>query len=126
MPKFIVNKLVRDKIIDQIYEFKGNSATVRELSKEEYIEALKAKLHEEAKEVAETSNDEMVSELADIEEILQALLVELHIPQSEFTDLKDRKLQANGGYKKRIFLEKVSLSEVSPWIEKYRQQFTEE
>ena len=61
MPKFILNKLVRDKLI-ATYEKLGQKATYKTLSKPEHFEALKQKVTEEIKEVSAEARKETDSE----------------------------------------------------------------
>ena len=63
--KYIYNKLVRDKIPENIDKIEGRKATWRRMNDEEYIKELNKKLVEEANEFIEENDPE---ELADIME----------------------------------------------------------
>lgn len=66
----IYNKLVRDKI-PEIMISNGAKPVVRELSDEEYSVELNKKLQEEVTEYLESEN---IEELADIQEVILAIL----------------------------------------------------
>ena len=74
MRKFKINRLVRDRIIPNIIA-EGNKANFRILSNDEYISELKKKIHEEAEELVNTNDDEIPSELADVQEAIDNLIV---------------------------------------------------
>ena len=67
------NKLVRDRI-PEIIQKDGRQCEVRVASREEYTQLLKAKLIEEAQEVAAASDDEIIKELADLYEVIGSLI----------------------------------------------------
>ena len=69
--KITYNKLVRDKIPDIINAQKGTSCETRILDDSEYLQHLNTKLQEELTEYLESGN---VEELADLEEVLRAVL----------------------------------------------------
>jgi predicted house-cleaning noncanonical NTP pyrophosphatase (MazG superfamily) len=76
------NKLVRDRIPEMI-EADGHHAVTRILDRRSYRAALLAKLGEEAREAQGASADELPSELADVWEVLQALLSTLPMTWQE-------------------------------------------
>jgi predicted house-cleaning noncanonical NTP pyrophosphatase (MazG superfamily) len=96
-------KLVRD-LIPQLIEADGNDAVTRVLEQEEYFQALKDKLMEVVEEYMESEDPE---ELADILEIIRALL-EMHvITYDELEIIRHQKLEENGGFSQRIYLDEV-------------------
>lgn len=66
------NKLIRDNIPEIIKE-SGKECDVSILNDEEYILKLKEKIVEEAHEVVSAREDEIISELADVLEIIEAI-----------------------------------------------------
>ena len=68
------NKLVRDRI-PAIIAADGRQCGTEIMSDDEYRQALLAKLVEEVQEVAAADRDEMVKEIADLYEVIDALLV---------------------------------------------------
>ena len=99
----VYKKLVRDKI-PEIIMAKGNSAVTRILSDEEFSESLKRKLCEE---VNEYLADGTVDELADIYELLLALVENTGISFESFDKLRKKKALEKGVFSQRIFLDSV-------------------
>tara|TARA_R110002124_G_scaffold66277_1_gene180704 strand:- start:551 stop:862 length:312 start_codon:yes stop_codon:yes gene_type:complete len=96
------NKLVRDRIPEIIKE-KGKSCKFRIADTQEYRQKLMEKLQEETSEFIETP---CVEELADIQEVIDALLVEY-----KWTGLKATtqfKKITRGSFRDKIILEEVS------------------
>lgn len=97
----IFNKLVRDKI-PEIIKANGEIPTVRILDDEEYVQELNKKLKEEVNEYLTDGN---VEELADIEEVLRALLELKGVSYDNFDKMREEKCEKRGAFKERIFLE---------------------
>ena len=97
------NKLVRDKI-PQIIKDSGKECICETLSDEEYIRMLNEKLVEEAKEYIKTGD---IEELADMGEVMHAILDYKNTSLEEFQKIRMEKLQARGGFKDRILLKEV-------------------
>lgn len=95
------NKLVRDKIPD-IIKSNGQIPTIHYLSKEEYKKELDKKLQEE---VAEYLKEDTIEELADICEVIEAILEYENVELKHFEAIKNKKKEYNGGFSQRIFLE---------------------
>ena len=100
-------KLVRDRI-PEIIEQTGNSATCRELSADEFRLALRAKALEEAQELFDATDDALLSELADLEEVVDAILTMYDHSREELEAARARKNEERGAFKRRLFLESVS------------------
>ena len=95
------NKLVRDKI-PEIMISKNCKPVTRILNDEEYIRELNKKLLEEVNEYL-TDND--VLELADIMEVVLAILNHKGVDFEEFEKLRLDKVIKRGAFKEKIFLE---------------------
>ena len=85
--KKMYNKLIRDRIPEIIYA-DGKQAQIEIMSESEYRNALLEKLVEEAQEAAKAQDDELVLELADIYEVIDAILVTWNISKNEVTALQ--------------------------------------
>ena len=94
-------KLVRDKIPEIIIQ-SGGSPEIRFADNEEFWQKLKKKLTEETNEFIESENEE---ELADIYEVLDAIINFKRFDKSEINEIKNKKLKERGGFVKRIILE---------------------
>lgn len=101
----IYNKLVRDKIPEIIAGDNGKTCVIRIMEDDEYLKALNAKMQEELKEYLESSD---VEELADLEEVLRAILDVKKVSYDEFEKIRKAKVNKRGAFKKKIFLESVS------------------
>jgi predicted house-cleaning noncanonical NTP pyrophosphatase (MazG superfamily) len=97
------NKLVRDRIPDIIRQT-GNHCEVVRMSPEEFRKALREKLLEEAREAATASPENLVSELADLQEVIDALLVLHGIEREAVIEEQKRKRTERGGFDQRLRL----------------------
>ena len=105
--EIIYNKLIRDRI-PEITAASGWKSQTRVLKAEEFIIALKNKILEEAKELNEGTDDEnLIEELADIQEIIDAILIEKKIKIVEFGKIQKEKRLKRGGFKEKLFLIKT-------------------
>ncbi|MDH5442578.1 MAG: nucleoside triphosphate pyrophosphohydrolase [Candidatus Nomurabacteria bacterium] len=104
MEKTFYNKLVRDGIPDKLRK-KGVSHETHIASEEEYIDKLKDKLTEEAKEAVEASKEELVGELADVIEVIHALAKLSNITIDDIEPARIKKLQERGGFNGKIILD---------------------
>lgn len=102
----IYNKLVRDKIPEIIEENEGVAPKTRILNNEEYLKELNKKLQEELKEYLERGE---IEELADLEEVLLAILDAKQVSYHDFQQLRLKKVEKRGSFKERIFLESVEM-----------------
>jgi len=100
----IYNKLVRDKIPNIIEENEGVKPKTRILNTSEYLQELNIELKEELNEYLESGD---VEELADLEEVLRAILDAKSISYEEFENIRNKKVEKRGAFKERIFLETV-------------------
>lgn len=99
----IYNKLVRDKI-PQIIEQSEKKAIIEEVSGKEYLELLNAKLAEELKEYLES---ESIEELADLVEVVCAILEHKDVSLEEFEVIRKQKVQERGAFKDKSLLKEV-------------------
>ena len=100
----IYNKLVRDKIPEIIKSNGAKSINTKILDDKAYLMALNTKLEEELKEYLESGS---VEELADIEEVLRAILDAKQTSYQDFESIRLSKSNKRGAFKNRIFLESV-------------------
>ena len=108
----VYNKLVRDKI-PKIIEMSGKTCTVETLTDEKYIAMLDAKLNEE---LAEYQESKSLEELADLLEVMGAVVKARGYTWDELTRIRKRKHEERGGFEKKILLKEV-FEDVSTQIE---------
>jgi predicted house-cleaning noncanonical NTP pyrophosphatase (MazG superfamily) len=99
----IYDKLIRDRI-PEIIEAKGSKPVTEVLDNERYKEYLDNKLIEELREYQESDN---VEELADLVEVVYALLDYKGIAREQFEKVRIAKAEERGMFKKRLLLKEV-------------------
>lgn len=105
--EIVYNKLVRDNIPDIIKSNNGEPF-YRVLNDEEYWEYLLKKDTEELEEVkAAISREEIKKELADKLELITAMAEFNGFCLYDILEEANRKKEKNGGFNKRLLLEKV-------------------
>ena len=103
----IYNKLVRDKI-PRIIENNGENAIIKILDDCEYKIELERKLYEEYEEVINSkTKEDRIEELADMIEVIKALLKLENSTIEECMEIALTKSEARGAFNKKIYLEKV-------------------
>ncbi len=98
-----MSKLVRDKI-PEIIQNENRDCETRVVSGKEYYLRLKDKLDEEVDEFLE---DDSIEELADIYEVLEAI-VKLKCSFNELEKVKEKKKEERGGFEKGVILERIN------------------
>ena len=96
-------KLVRDKI-PEIIRKNGRNPVTHVASKAEYSKLLKEKLKEEVLEFIKEDNEE---ELADILEVIEALIADKKFKMGKLLLIKNNKRKVNGGFRDKIILDKI-------------------
>jgi predicted house-cleaning noncanonical NTP pyrophosphatase (MazG superfamily) len=97
------DKLVRDRI-PEIIRQDGRQCGVEVLPEDEYIQALKDKLVEEAQEAAAAGSDDLVKELADLYEVVDALIGACGIDLQVVLAKQEERRQSRGGFDQRFRL----------------------
>lgn len=97
------NKLVRDKI-PVVLKAEGKTVRSHIASDDEYWDKLKHKLKEEA---AEFFHAESVEELADVIEVIEAIVAFKKIDNEALEQLRQQKNTDRGAFKDRIILDEV-------------------
>ena len=97
------SKLVRDRI-PEIIESSGKSCVCEVLSDEQYIEMLDAKLNEE---LAEYQESKSMEELADLLEVMWAVVRARGSSIEEVEAIRIEKAEERGGFEKKLLLKEV-------------------
>ena len=102
-----LDRLVRDKI-PQIIAKSGKSYETKILSKGEYIEEVRKKMHEELQEYEEAqTNKEAVEELADLMELIYAAAGVHGSTAKELESIRAEKAAKRGAFEEKVFLIEV-------------------
>ena len=101
------NKLVRDKIPEIIEKKDGIKPVVHFADDAELWTKLKEKLMEEAREFSEANPEQELGELADISEVIDAIMRFKRISVLKLDRAKDKKRQERGGFKDKIILDEA-------------------
>ena len=97
------NKLVRDRI-PEIIEATGKTCVTEVLPNDAYIQALDAKLSEE---LAEYQQSKSLEELADLLEVMGAVVKARGYTWDDLTRVRKEKRAQRGAFEQRIFLKEV-------------------
>jgi predicted house-cleaning noncanonical NTP pyrophosphatase (MazG superfamily) len=96
-------KLIRDRI-PEIIRQDGRRYSIEEMSEEEYVQALKDKLVEEAQEAARAKPEELIKELADLYEVMDSLMATRGIDREAVLAEQGNRRQSRGGFNQRLRL----------------------
>lgn len=97
------NKLVRDKI-PEIIAASGKDCITETLSNADYLQMLDTKLNEE---LAEYQEDKSLEELADLLEVIMAVVKARGFTWNELEQIRSDKARKRGGFEKKILLRMV-------------------
>ena len=97
------NKLIRDKI-PEIIEQSGKKCIVEVMDNDTYIEYLDQKLNEE---LAEYQQDKSIEELADLLEVMYAVVTARGYSIEELERIRLEKAEKRGSFEKRLLLKSV-------------------
>jgi len=101
-------KLIRDRI-PEIIESKGKKAVIEVLDDDSFKKYLDNKLGEELKEYLDSGN---IEELADMVEVIYALIESKGISIEDFERTRIKKAYERGGFSKKLLLKEVFKAEI--------------
>lgn len=113
--KYIYNKLVRDKIPENINSMEGRKCNYKILNNYEYLKELDKKLFEEAHEFVE---EHSVEELADLMEVIFAIMKDENISIEEVENARKIKNSKKGSFNDKIYLIDVEQEKIDEREEK--------
>ena len=99
--KYAYNKLVRDKIPEAIERTEGRTANYKILNNKEYLQELDRKLFEEAHEFVE---EHSVEELADLMEVISAIMNARGLSLEEVEIARKAKSDKKGKFDDKVYL----------------------
>lgn len=97
------NKLIRDRI-PEIIQSAGKQCATEVLCEEDYQQALRQKLIEEAHEAATAIGDDLIQELADLYEVIDGLMLVYHVDREAVVKIQEERRAERGGFNKRLRL----------------------
>ena len=100
------NKLIRDRI-PEIIRADGKRCEVEVMGHEAYREALRAKILEEAEEVATAGDGQLGEEVADLLEVLDALCAVYGLDPDAVRQTQQRRRMERGAFERRLRLLRV-------------------
>ena len=100
----VYDKLIRDKI-PEIIEQSGKKCIIEVMDNDTYIEYLDQKLNEE---LAEYQQDKSIEELADLLEVIYAVVAARGYSVEELERIRLEKAKERGTFEKRLLLKSVS------------------
>jgi len=101
-----MKKLVRNNI-PEIIKSNWDKCEFYIATKEEYISFLLEKVVEESKEILNSKNDdELKMEIADLYEVIDAILKEKNIDINEIKEKQEEKKKLRGWFDKKVILTK--------------------
>ena len=102
--RYTYNKLVRDKIPENIDSENGRKSKYRILNDDEYLKELNKKVIEEANEFVEENS---IEELGDLMEVLNAIMKLKGYKMEDVNTAMKRKVDKKGSFNNKIYLEYV-------------------
>lgn len=102
--RYTYNKLVRDKIPENIDNMKGRKSKYKILDDAEYLKELNRKVIEEANEFIEENS---IEELGDLMEVLNAIMKLKGYKLEEVNKIMKEKNEKKGAFDNKIFLEYI-------------------
>ena len=102
--RYTYNKLVRDKIPENIDSENGRKSKYRILNDDEYLKELNKKVIEEANEFVEENS---IEELGDLMEVLNAIMKLKGYKMEDVNTAMKKKVDKKGSFNDRIYLEYV-------------------
>ena len=118
---FLLNKLVRDNIVDSM-QTQGLIPDYTVVSKEDFLEGLRAKIIEEISEASLKNPQETLKELADVQEVVDAILREIGKTKEELSAAQAIKNQKSGAFTRRLYVKEVAVPSGSEWADYYAKE----
>jgi predicted house-cleaning noncanonical NTP pyrophosphatase (MazG superfamily) len=103
MARIHYDKLIRDRI-PEIIEAEGKQYRVETMPDDQYRRALLEKLVEEAQEAAQAGPEKLPTELADLYEVMNAVLAAYAIDRQQVAQLQEQRHMERGGFEQRLRL----------------------
>lgn len=122
MKRFSCEKLARDNVIAQCLK-QGIKVSCQKLDRAAHIHALKQKLLEESEEVVDAfEKEDVIEELADVQEVILALMQILDISAQDIEKLQTKKRLEMGSFMQGIYVHHMDVASDSPRLNHFLNQ----
>ncbi|MBC7459662.1 hypothetical protein H7200_03055 [Candidatus Saccharibacteria bacterium] len=113
---------MRDQVLQRCLDDPKVITQYQTLDPLAFKKALVAKIFEEAAEIPilDTKNDEVLSEIADVQAVIDSLTTAYGYTKEEVAAAQQHKANKNGTFEKRAYIEYVELKDDSEWIDYFR------
>ena len=119
---FRLNKLVRDKIEQELLDNNIEVKIAPLNTPQDIIHFFKAKLLEEAEEVVNAPTvEETVQELVDCLEVIDSFIAHLKVPAASLKHMRLDKFESDGGFQNGTVVDTVTIKEGNPALDYYLQ-----
>lgn len=126
MKKFQFEKLVRDKIVDNILSgTESNKVNYKILNNKQFLISLKKKFFEELKELDLNNKEEAIKELVDLQLLIDTCLKILKTNKKEFREIAKNKNEKAGKFNKKIYIKNIEIDEQDEWFDYYVKKYKE-
>lgn len=116
---FASKKLTRDKT-EERFITRNIRGQFRHIAGDEFIQALKDKLHEEVAEIMESKDSlELMTEVADVLDVLEALLKAHNISENILNEYRTTLHQERGTFETGLYLDTFDIDSDNPQYETY-------
>jgi len=99
----VCDKLVRD-LIPEIILREGHTCGIEIVDEGSFRRALRDKLVEEAREAAEATDDDLATELADLQEVIDAVIQTHGLSREAVSSIQQQRREERGGFVRRLRL----------------------
>ena len=122
MPKFKLDKLVRDNLRN-IYASIGQKAKYRKLTLDGHKSQLVRKIIEEVQEIQISDPiSDITDEIADIRQVLDDLMGLYGISELDVKTTQQKTYDKKGGFSEGTYVETLELADDDEWVEYYRKR----
>jgi len=122
MPKFVLNKIVRDKLVAD-YERLGQKAEYKKLSQQEHKCELIRKIFEEVGEInPDDATDKIAGEIADLQQVIKDFMSLCSVNDEQVEAFRQAKFDKKGGFVDGAYVTTITLSDDDEWVKYYRER----
>lgn len=122
MPTFKLNKLVRDKLVND-FIVSNQKVEYKKLTPTEHKSELIRKIIEEVNEIKiDDLSDQIVSEIADIQQAIDDFNKLCGISSEQIESKKQSKFEKKGGFSGGNYVKTIKLANDDEWVKYYRQR----